>query len=158
MNLKKQITDQYPKVLSFAIKLSQDKMIAEDIAQETMIKALRNVDNYKEKNQLISWLLMITRNTFINHYRRIKTGNQIFDHKADSQNVGILASENADSNLLEKEIFSIFDKLPSDNKRIIKMYMDGWKYKEIAEEFDLPIGTIKSKIFTARKFLKQKYN
>jgi RNA polymerase sigma-70 factor (ECF subfamily) len=96
------------------------------------------------------------KNTFINNYRRTVKTNQIIDHTKDlyylniPQNSGFASPV---SRIGEKDILKSIQLLTDDLRIPFQMFFDGHKYKEIADHLDLPIGTVKSRIFLARKQL-----
>ncbi len=141
----------------FAITLTRDSEAAKDLFQETMFRALANQDKYNVGTNIRAWLYTIMRNIFINNYRRKAKQNTIFDHTSndyllDFNQAGITNS--AESSLRVKEINQSISKLPDIFKRPLLMYFEGYKYYEIAEMLQEPLGTIKSRIHFARKMLK----
>lgn len=141
-----------------AIKLTQSSVLANDLIQETIYKALKYSDKFQEGTNIKSWLYTIMRNIFINEYRKKKQQNTIQD---DSDNQYILNSLSLSSNnlaesyLMKKELKKVFDEIPHSVTKPFLMHHSGYKYDEIAEILDIPIGTVKSKIFFAKKALKE---
>ncbi|MEZ4955940.1 MAG: RNA polymerase sigma factor [Saprospiraceae bacterium] len=146
-----------PVLNAFAYNLTQDVEDAKDLYQETAFRAMKNVDKFKPDTNLKAWLFTIMKNIFINNYRRKSKANVISD---STDNLFYLNSGNSsignqgDANVLIKELRNMIDKL-EDNIRIpFMMHYQGFKYQEIADKFALPLGTIKSRIFFARRELK----
>lgn len=146
-----------PVLNAFAYNLTQDVEDAKDLYQETAFRAMKNVDKFKPDTNLKAWLFTIMKNIFINNYRRKSKANVISDN---TDNLYYLNSGNGsignqgDANVLIKELRNMIDKL-EDNIRIpFLMHYQGFKYQEIADKFALPLGTIKSRIFFARRELK----
>lgn len=141
----------------FAITLTRDNEAAKDLYQETMYRALANKEKYNVGTNIKAWLYTIMRNIFINNYRRKVKQNTIFDFTANDYlldyNQASIANR-AESNLRIKEIQEVIYKLPEIFKRPFLMYFEGYKYYEIAEILQEPLGTIKSRIHFARKMLK----
>jgi RNA polymerase sigma-70 factor (ECF subfamily) len=142
---------------SFAYGFTNDEEAANDLLQETFLKALTYRDKFEERTNLKAWLYTIMRNTFINNYRKAVRANTIID-KTDEQYFINTADVNAsfespDSAYSHKQIVKVVDDLEDEYKIPFTMYNKGFKYKEIATQLDLPIGTIKSRIFLARKKL-----
>ena len=108
------------------------------------------------KTNLKAWLYTIMKNTFINNYRRAVKTKTIIDTTADlyyiniPQDSGIASPE---STLNSQEIKEVISDLEEEYRIPFMMYFEGFKYKEIADELNLPIGTVKSRIFIARKKL-----
>lgn len=141
------------KLLTFANTLTADRNDAEDLLQETFYKALTYRNSFKSQTNLKAWLYTIMRNTFINDYRRKVRFRHIQEQKYESGRNENLKSETPLSTIGEKDILEKINALPDDYKMAFTLYINGFKYKEIAEELDIPIGTIKSRIFSARKIL-----
>lgn len=140
----------------FALKLTTNMDDAEDLLQETFLKALKYKDKFQEQTNLKSWLYTIMKNTFINNYRRnvrkrnVITNSDDKDYLIPAPNFSAVSPE---SHYNFKEISKTIDKLSDDCRIPFEMHNDGYKYKEIADELGLPIGTVKSRIFLARQKL-----
>lgn len=140
----------------FALSLTNDKEDANDLVQDTMLKALTYKDKFAESTNLKAWLYTIMKNTFINNYRRNVKINQVVDNTKDlyylniPQNSGTVSPI---STISHKDVTQTVNELEDELRIPFMMYFEGHKYKEIADELGLPIGTIKSRIFLARKKL-----
>ena len=142
----------------FAVSLTHDQEKAKDLFQETMFKALANQDKYNTGTNIKAWLFTIMRNIFINDYRRKAKGRTIFDStpnetlinsgKATVYNHGIVS-------LQLKEIQQTIHQLPKIFRTPFLLYFEGYRYHEISESLNEPLGTIKSRIHFARKLLKE---
>ena len=143
-------------LMSFALSLTANQIEAQDLLQETFLKAIKYKDQFEEKTNLKAWTYTIMKNTFINNYRRAVKQNTTFDSTKDlyflniSQESGI---ESPDSKYSSNEIIKAINDLEDDYRKPFEMHVEGYKYKEIAEELSLPIGTVKSRIFFTRKKL-----
>jgi RNA polymerase sigma-70 factor (ECF subfamily) len=140
----------------FALKLTADNEDAEDLLQETFLKALKYKDKFQEKTNLKAWLYTIMKNTFINNYRRAVRKRTIIDNTADDFFVNSTKQRSPispESEYNYKEIIKTVEELNDECRIPFKMHNEGYKYKEIADELDMPIGTVKSRIFLARKKL-----
>ena len=140
----------------FAMKLTRDTDDALDLVQETYLKALRYKTKYREENNFKGWMMTIMRNTFINVYRKKQRSNTFVDQTENSYYISGAekpSSIDASSSLLENEILTKIENLDEQYRVPFERYIEGFKYKEISDELDLPIGTIKSRIFNARKIL-----
>ena len=140
----------------FALSLTRNDEDAKDLLQETMVKAITYRDKFVEKTNLKAWCYTIMKNTFINNYRRAIKANTIIDQTEDLYFLNSKSSEDGtipDSALAYKEIRSKVDALEDDYRIPFEMHNKGYKYKEIADYLDLPIGTVKSRIFLARRRL-----
>lgn len=139
----------------FAMGFTRDTQDAEDLIQDTMVKALRYKKNFKEGTNIKGWLYTIMRNIFINNYKRKKFQNTILD-TTDNQyylNSGSMQADTITSEINEKDIHAAIDGLKGDFRIPFTMFLEGFHYDEIAAELNIPMGTVKSRIFHARKKL-----
>jgi RNA polymerase sigma factor (sigma-70 family) len=139
---------------SFALNFTRNNEDAKDLTQETMLKAITYRNYYTPQTNFRAWVFTIMRNIFINQYRRKVKGGTIFDHSKDLYLLNTSDAGNSALNILsEKEVNQQIDKLESEYKEPFEMHFQGFKYKEIADTLEIPIGTVKSRIFIARKKL-----
>ncbi len=142
----------------FAINLTRDNEAAKDLYQETLYKALANQEKYSSGTNIKAWLFTIMRNIFINNYRRAAKQRTVFDNSVNDfllNNNQVTVANVAESNIEMKEIKKAIYNLPEIFKTPFSLYFDGYKYHEIAEALNEPLGTIKSRIHFARKLLKE---
>lgn len=143
---------------NFAYSLTHNPDEAKDLVQETFLKALLHKKAYKEGTNLRAWLFTIMKNTFINNYRRNKKVQSVIT-KEDStpwiNNISGNVIYQADHNTKYTQIVMLINTLPEEQKIPFEMMNQGYKYWEIAEKFNIPIGTVKSRIFLARQKLNQ---
>lgn len=142
----------------FAFTLTRDNETAKDLLQETIFRALANKDKYNVGTNIKAWLYTIMRNIFINNYRRRVKQNTIFDSTPNDFFLNYqqaTVSNDAERTLKMKEIQSAIHNLPEIFKNPFMLYFEGFKYHEIAESLNEPLGTIKSRIHFARKLLKE---
>lgn len=144
---------------SFAYNLTKNDEDAKDLYQETAFRAMTNREKFQPGTNLKAWLFTIMKNIFINNYRKKVKRNTIVDSTDNMYFINsgsVIISNEAGSNILLEELSKMIESL-DDNIRIPFMkHYEGFKYQEIAEELDLPLGTVKSRIFFARKALKEK--
>jgi RNA polymerase sigma-70 factor (ECF subfamily) len=141
---------------SFALSLTHNRDDAEDLLQDTFLKALRYKDKYTDATNLKAWLYTIMKNTFINNYRRqVKARTFMAEKGEDSvKSIARSASHKETEQVLHaSEIVKAIDKLDEAYKKPFTRFYTGYHYHEIAQEMNLPIGTVKSRIFIARKML-----
>jgi RNA polymerase sigma factor (sigma-70 family) len=140
----------------FAYTLTSNYEDAQDLVQETYLKALTNRDKFTDDTNLKAWTFTIMKNTFINNYRQNVRNNTMLDKTDDLYFIN-LSNESSiglpDSDLAVKEIQSEINNIDEDQRKAFEMYNSGFKYKEIAEQLNLSIGTVKSRIFFTRKKL-----
>lgn len=137
----------------FAISLTHDLESAKDLCQETLYKALAYRDTYKPNTNIKAWLYTIMRNIFINQYRRNGRKRNVMEAVKFNQTAYTLPSE---LNIHVQEINKAIYNLPSIFKTACLLYLDGYKYQEIALALNEPLGTIKSRIHFAKKILQNK--
>jgi RNA polymerase sigma-70 factor, ECF subfamily len=141
---------------AFAYNLTRDQEDAKDLYQETAYRAMTNRDKFAEGTNLKAWLFTIMKNIFINNYRKKKRKNTILD---STDNMFFINSgedsigNEAESNILMGELENMVDSLNPSIKIPFAMHYEGYKYQEIADLLDLPLGTVKSRIFFARQEL-----
>jgi RNA polymerase sigma-70 factor (ECF subfamily) len=151
-----QLTSLEEALERFAMSLTANREDAKDLVQETYLKALSYREKFMSNTNLKAWVYTIMKNSFINNYRRAVRENTTFDNTKDLYYLngsGAGYESNPESVLSAGEIQSHIDKLDDDLRIPFQMHQDGFKYKEIAEELDLKIGTVKSRIFFGRKKL-----
>ncbi|HVZ25000.1 MAG TPA: RNA polymerase sigma factor [Sediminibacterium sp.] len=141
----------------FAATLTRDTETAKDLLQETMYRALANEEKYHGGTNIKAWLYTIMRNIFINHYRRKSKQPVVFDSTANDfllnhQQSGI--ANDAIVTMGVKEIKNAIIQLPDIFRTPFLLYVEGYKYHEIAGMLNEPLGTIKSRIHFARRLLK----
>jgi RNA polymerase sigma-70 factor (ECF subfamily) len=145
----------------FAYTLTSNYEDAQDLVQETFLKALTNRDKFTDDTNLKAWTFTIMKNTFINNYRQSVRQNTILDKTDDLYFLNLSEKSNTglpDSAYAVKEINNEIRKIDEDQRRPFEMYNNGYKYKEIAEKLNLSIGTVKSRIFFTRKKLMEALN
>ena len=143
-----------PELRLLTRRFTRNQEDSEDLVQETLLKALKYADKFKNNTNLKGWLFTIMRNTFINNYHRAKasrtkpdTSEQLYhlhveDTHTDSRPEGRLHIE---------EMWKSINNLKESLLTPFKMYITGYSYKEIADHLEIPIGTVKNRIFQARQ-------
>ena len=147
-------------MLNFAYMLTSNRDDAYDLLQDTTLKALDNEDKYAEGTNLKGWVFTIMRNIFINNYRRVSRAATVID-TTDNQYLINLPSETAretpDGTFTANEITAAINAFSDEYRIPFSMHVAGYKYEEIAKEMNLPLGTVKSRIFAARKRLQERF-
>lgn len=138
----------------FAITLTKDREAAQDLCQETLYKAFAHRDKYQPGTNIKAWLCTIMRNIFINEYRRNERKRVVMDSVQYTEK-NTSYQQRSDSSLLLKEINTAIYNLPAIFKTACLLYLQGYKYQEIAITLNEPLGTIKSRIHFARKMLQK---
>lgn len=140
----------------FALSLTSDHEKANDLVQDTYLKAISYKDKFVDYTNLKAWVFTIMKNTFINNYRRNIKENTLIDATQDLYYVNLSNDKgyiSPDSSYSESEIEKAIDSLEDEFRIPFRMHIEGYKYKEIADVLNLKIGTVKSRIFFTRQKL-----
>ena len=143
------------KLLPFAYRLTNNLEDAKDLIQETAMRAYNNKEKFEVGTNFRAWVTTIMRNTFINIYRKKKNRNTTSE-PTDSYvfvNENHAIDNSAHSNMMMIELDGILGSLDYIYRQPFLLFYEGFKYEEIAENMNLPIGTVKSRIFFARQKL-----
>jgi len=146
-----------PVLNSFAYNLTKNIEDAKDLYQETAFRALTNKEKFRVGTNFKAWLFTIMKNIFINNYRKKMKANTIMDSTDNDFYINSgknVVSNQAESNIMMKELKGMVRSLENTIKVPFVMHFNGYKYQEIADYLGLPLGTVKSRIFFARKELK----
>lgn len=154
-----------------ALRLTRSPKDAEDLVQDTYLKAFRFFDSFERGTNIKAWLFKILTNTFINKYRRkvkekemaeAPVEDVMFDRFVSADQVRALQDPETDffEKLLSDEVVEALDKVPVDFRMVVILAdLQDFSYKEIAEILDIPIGTVMSRLHRGRKALQKKlYN
>ena len=157
-----------PQLYSAALRMTRNPADAEDVVQETFLKAYRAYDSYTAGTNLKAWLYRILTNTYINKYRKaqrrpseVELGElqDLYLFKRLGEASG--ASQSAESDMLDAfvdtDVIEALESLPETFRLpVLLADVDGFSYKEIAEMLDIPIGTVMSRLHRGRKALQKK--
>ena len=141
----------------FALRLTKDVEDANDLLQETALKAITHKEKFAEGTNLKAWMYTIMKNTFITNYQRLVRRNTFIDTTDNLHYLnapGQVAENLAYASFTMDDINKAFDEVDDAYKVPFLMYFRGFKYHEIAEQLAIPIGTVKNRIHIARKELK----
>ena len=143
-------------LLNFAYTLTSNRDDAYDLLQDTTLKALDNEDKYVDNVNFKGWVFTIMRNIFINNYRKGVRSATVIDQTEDLYHLNLSQDSGLDTpegTVAEKDITAAINSFTDEYRIPFSMHVAGYKYSEIAEQLQLPLGTIKSRIFFARKRL-----
>lgn len=152
------VVGMHSSLKPFALKLTRNMDDAEDLIQETMFRAFSNEDKFQRGTKLKAWLYTIMKNIFINNYRKNMRRNTIID---TSDNMYIIDSvshttiNDGEMSFVNTDIKRAILGLSNEFRVPFMMHFKGYKYHEIAEKLNLPLGTVKSRIFFARRALRE---
>lgn len=149
------LTENLIILKGYVIKMTGDINLAQDIVQDTMLKAVLSIGRFEPKAKFSTWLIKISTNVYRDYLRKNKPA-ELIDETLEDKNPGV--EEVALSNYEYKEIVSIIHRLPHDKRSvfILKHYY-GYKYEEIAEIVNCPIGTVRSRLHNAVKFVTEEF-
>lgn len=157
-NFAQDLLSVQTELLNFAYKLTADREEANDLLQETSLKALDNEDKYTAETNFKGWIYTIMRNIFINNYRKALRDQTYVDQTDNqfylNQNIDIEGDSTEGSYDL-KEMRRIVNALPKEYRIPFSMCVSGFKYREIADKLGLPLGTVKSRIYFTRQKLQE---
>lgn len=158
MNFDNRLVNMQEELRRYACRLTIDPHEADDLVQETALKALTNKDKFTEGTNFKGWMYTIMKNIFINDYRK-NAREQTYVDKTDNLHF-IDSSQNLFADCIEKkydnkELKKVIMSLPNDFRIPFVMFTSGYKYREISDKLNLPIGTVKSRIFSTRKRLQR---
>jgi len=161
------VLDHMDMLYAVALRLTRNPADAQDLTQNTVVKALRFHDKFQKGTYIKAWLLTILRNTFINDYRR-KARRPVFVELSGAEpsqdippdpEVGYEPRERTGRELLElldDEVKRAVETLPHDfREAVIMADLEDMSYKEIAEAMDCPLGTVMSRLYRGRKLLRE---
>jgi len=143
---------------NYGLQLTSNAERANDLAQETVLKAMRYENKFESGTNLKGWLFTIMKNIFINDYRRNIKRNTFLDATDNTYYINSAAnkvSNGGELRFIREDLENAIERLPTDIKYAFTRNMEGYKYHEIGDELNIPIGTVKTRIFVARKLLKK---
>lgn len=149
---------------NFALRLTADPIDAEDLVQDTIVKAYRFFSSYEKGTNAKAWLFRILKNSFINNYRKISKRPQEVDYDEVESYYETVRAERTETSDLERLMFrelmdddlsKALSRLPEDFRTVVLLCdVEGYTYEEIANMLDVPIGTIRSRLHRGRNLLK----
>lgn len=152
------VIEQSDSLKLYAKNFTSDYEDANDLVQDTILKAVTYFKNFKEGTNLKGWLYTIMKNTFINNYRRIVKTNSFITKDEDISNANLLlsaSSNQGESKFVMEDIHEALSSLSEEYYIPFSLYFEGFKYHEISEHLNIPIGTVKTRIHVARKLMKR---
>jgi len=163
-DFEEEIIPHLDAMYNFALRLTSDPSDAEDLVQDTIVKAFRFFSSYEKGTNAKAWLFRILKNSYINNYRKqSKQPNQV-DYDEVSTFYETIRAERTDTSDLEDKMFrelidddisQALEELPEDFRTVVLLCdVEGFTYEEIANMLDVPIGTIRSRLHRGRNLLK----
>ncbi|MGJ1417119.1 RNA polymerase sigma factor [Sphingobacterium multivorum] len=154
-NLNVLINEKRSLLNHFAAKFTADPDEKEDLIQETWIRALKSIDNFVQHPKLMSWLYVIMKHTYINKYRKAKLVTEIQDNYIALESTNTSELNKGINKFMAEDIEKAMTSLTPENYEIFRLFLDGYKYHEIASYFNMPEGTVKTRIHMVRKKLQK---
>ncbi|MDH6358094.1 RNA polymerase sigma factor [Parabacteroides sp. PF5-9] len=144
-------------MFNFAMQLTSNSDDAEDLMQDTTLRVLGCKDKFTDNINFKGWVLTIMRNLFINNYHKMIRTQSVIDSNADIYNLDITGDgySSPESNFRLLEIATLINRLNPDFKKPFSLFLSGYSYNEIAAILAIPLGTVKSRIFFARRILRK---
>lgn len=157
-------------VYRFALRLAGNPPEAEDLVQETFLRAWRSWEQYTPGTNCKSWLFTICRNVFLRQQERGKRHDEILSEQASDdpdrlsrENPVFAASKDSDPEgdffreIVDDDVLEAIDELPEDYRMAVVLSdLEGMAYREIADMLEIPVGTVKSRLFRGRRILQQR--
>ena len=149
-----------PSLRAFSMALTQSEADANDLYQDTVFKVISNAEKFRQGTNFKAWAVTIMRNLFINNYRKKMRRNTLLDQTPNNYFIDsnqVNAPNEGESDATYQELLRMVAELPDDLRIPFWMAYQGYKYEEISRKLGSPLGTIKSRIFFARRRLQAMY-
>lgn len=163
-DFKAEMLPHLDALYNFALRLTTDPIDAEDLVQETIVKAFRFFNSYEKGTNAKAWLFRILKNSYINIYRKKSKQPHQVDYDEVSTYYETVRSEQSDTtdmedimyrDMLDDQITGALQRLPEDFRMVVLLCdVEGFTYEEIANMLDVPIGTIRSRLHRGRNLLR----
>ena len=159
-NLKKEFEEKVLETIdalyNLAIQLTQNRQDAEDLVQETTLRAYRYFHRFERGTNFKAWIMTIMRNLYINKYRKKLKEPVKVEFEEVENFISLPEISGAHEEIFSEIIRNSIDKLPDELRMVISLfYVDGFSYKEMAKIMSVPLGTVMSRLYTARQILKK---
>ena len=150
LQFQKKLLSMQENMMNFALMLTANRDDAQDLMQDTTLKVLDNQEKFVDNINFKGWVLTVMRNIFINNYHKIVRTQTVVDQGVDLYNLDVVNDSGFDSpdgSYQIQEITKAINGLNNELKVPFSMFLSGYKYNEIADKLDVPLGTVKSRIF-----------
>lgn len=152
---EEKILEHIDSLYNLALRMTQNKHDAEDLVQEAVLRAYRFFHKFEEGTNFKAWIMTVLRNVFINEYRKRMKEPQKIEFEEVENFVSLPEISGAQEEIFSETIKPSIDKLPEELRTTIMLfYAEEFSYKEIAKVMDVPVGTVMSRLYTARQILK----
>jgi RNA polymerase sigma-70 factor (ECF subfamily) len=158
LQFQKKLLSIQENMMNFALLLTANRDDARDLMQDTTLKVLNNREKFVDNVNFKGWVLTVMRNIFVNNYHKINRIQIVVGQKYEFDRLNII--DESGFELIEhsfrlQEMSQAMNHLSDELKIPLSMFLRGYKYQEIAEELNIPLGTVKSRIFFARRALQR---
>ncbi len=160
---EKEALPHMDSLYNYALRMTGDEDDADDLVQDTYLKAFRFFDKFEKGTNCKAWLFRILKNSYINDYRKLKKEPNKVDYEDVQNFYENIKSNEVDtvhyvqdvfSNLLDDDVSKAISDLPEDFRNVIILSdIEGFTYEEIADFVDIPVGTVRSRLHRARKMM-----
>jgi len=164
LDFQEEMIPHLDAIYNFALRLTTDPNDAEDLVQDTIVKAFRFFSSYEKGTNAKAWLFRILKNSYINNYRKKSKQPHQVDYDEVSQYYESIRSEQSETTdledlmyreMLDDDVTRALTQLPEDFRTVVMLCdMEGFTYEEIANMLDVPIGTIRSRLHRGRNLLR----
>ena len=157
-SFEEKIAQNLSPLYNFVFYLTRNREDAQDLVQEATLRAYRFFHRYRQGTNFKAWIFTIARNLFINEYRRRKKEPGKIPLGGESESfIQLPQNISVQEEILIEQLKLAVDELPQELREAITLfYLEGFSYKDIAQIMDVPLGTVMSRLFTARQVLKKK--
>jgi len=153
---EERLLEHVDSLYNLALKMTQNRQDAEDLVQETSLRAYRYFGKFREGTNFKAWIITILRNLFINEYRRKMKEPPKTEFEEVKDFISFSEISGVQEEIFSDNIKSAIDKLPEELRTALTLfYVEEFSYKEIARITDVPVGTVMSRLYTARQILKK---
>jgi RNA polymerase sigma-70 factor (ECF subfamily) len=152
------LTSHRNSLKMYALHFTHDTEDANDLVQDTLVKAITYYEKFKDGTNIKGWLYTIMKNTFINNYKKLVKINAVVQKADDISSANLMYSSTknqAEPKFVMDDLQSALRKLPDAYYTPFVMYFEGYRYHEIAQHMHIPIGTVKTRIHVARQLIKK---
>lgn len=159
LQIQTKLINMQDQMLSTALMLTSNSEDAHDLLQDTTLRVLDNTEKYVDNVNFKGWVMTIMRNIFINNYNRTIRTYTIIDNSVDIYNLDTINDsgfDTPDGAYDLNEITRAIESLEEDLRNPFSLLLGGYQYVEISEKLNIPLGTVKSRIFFARQELQKK--
>lgn len=163
-DFNEEIIPHLDALYNFGLRLTSDPNDAEDLVQDTIVKAYRFFSSYEKGTNAKAWLFRILKNSYINNYRKKSKKPQEVDYDEVATFYETIRAERTETSDLEDKMFreliddelsQALDNIPEDFRTVVLLCdVEDFTYEEIANMLDVPIGTIRSRLHRGRNLLK----